>query len=335
MRFNSVTGPLATGGGDFRYMPQSNTPSGVAASTPSGGDAGAAAVPGIEIARPGFESYCYVGLSDKAETPGIYDPNTHPSAGVTDNFFTAWWSTYWNQEQSTTANRIAGSAQAAGGLAETIIGATAVGAGIGFAGPTGGTSMIVTGVGIGVVGHGVDTTQAGVRQMLSGVQTQTATSSAIESVTGSKLAGELADLAVSLVNPNAVSKMLGSRGIVGLVVDGVKGLFKGKAKPNIVGPVQMTASQSKLQHEFKHAFQFGIEGNWNKANGAKFAEALQKHIDNTPGRDGTYRGIMKVTHYYDEKTKLNVMLDEHGNLVGAWKLAPRQWPHMDTDLNIE
>jgi len=39
---------------------------------------------------------------------------------------------------------------------------------------------------------------------------------------------------------------------------------------------------------------------------------------------GTYRGNMQVTHYYDPATGLNVMLDKDKNLVGAWKLNDKQ-----------
>jgi hypothetical protein len=83
---------------------------------------------------------------------------------------------------------------------------------------------------------------------------------------------------------------------------------------------------AKLQHEFKHAAQFGVTGNWNAKNAAAFAEALNNHIakEGIQKIEGTYRNTQKVTHYYDPATKLNVMLDKDGNLVGAWELGKDQ-----------
>lgn len=37
--------------------------------------------------------------------------------------------------------------------------------------------------------------------------------------------------------------------------------------------------QSKLQYEFKHAWDFGVTGNWNKANGELFTNTIKNHIN--------------------------------------------------------
>lgn len=94
-----------------------------------------------------------------------------------------------------------------------------------------------------------------------------------------------------------------------------------------------TISPSKLQHEFKHAEHFGISGNWNKQTGKAFHDAIQAHVGRTDIQKitGTYRGTIKVTHHFDPATGLNVMVDEAGNLVGAWRLGKAQ---MDNLLRI-
>jgi hypothetical protein len=44
---------------------------------------------------------------------------------------------------------------------------------------------------------------------------------------------------------------------------------------------------------------------------------------------------IKVTHYFDEKTNLNVMLDENGNWVGAWKLTKEQKDNLFRIGNVQ
>jgi len=84
-------------------------------------------------------------------------------------------------------------------------------------------------------------------------------------------------------------------------------------------------SSRQLQSKFKHASDFGVSGNYSKANAAKYSEALNQHI-NSPGVTkipGTYRGDA-VTHYLDPATGLNVIVDPSGAFVSGWKLGPEQ-----------
>ena len=92
-----------------------------------------------------------------------------------------------------------------------------------------------------------------------------------------------------------------------------------------------------MQHEFKHAPQFGITGTWNKQNGEAFAQAIRDHINKSSIEiiEGTYRGTIRVTHYFDPTTKLNVMLDQKGNLVGAWKLTEEQFTYLRKIFNVQ
>lgn len=87
--------------------------------------------------------------------------------------------------------------------------------------------------------------------------------------------------------------------------------------------LQTTAKQ--LQKKFKHAADFGVKGNYNKANAAKFSSAINKHINssNVKAIQGTYRGN-SVTHYLDPKTGLNVIANPNGSFHSGWKLGSEQ-----------
>jgi RHS repeat-associated protein len=93
----------------------------------------------------------------------------------------------------------------------------------------------------------------------------------------------------------------------------------------------LRTSTQQLQSKFKHAADFGIQGNYNAANGAAFRSAINQHI-NSPGVQviqGTYRGT-PVTHYVNPQTGLNVMSNSAGEFLSGWKLSPQQLQHVTT-----
>ncbi|HEU5128588.1 MAG TPA: colicin D domain-containing protein [Glycomyces sp.] len=101
----------------------------------------------------------------------------------------------------------------------------------------------------------------------------------------------------------------------------------GSSKPSD----SVTFSDKQLNKKFKHAEDFGIEGNNNRANQQKFKEALIEHVD-APGTqriEGTYRG-QDVIHYVDPATGRNVMTDRDGNLLSAWTLNEAQLQNVTT-----
>ncbi|MDR0299316.1 MAG: hypothetical protein LBI13_04460, partial [Streptococcaceae bacterium] len=107
------------------------------------------------------------------------------------------------------------------------------------------------------------------------------------------------------------------------------------SKESESGNILDDISQSKLQHEFKHADDFGIDGNWNKVNGQAFKEALQKQIENvTKPIAGSYRGE-QVTHYFDSITKTDVMVRPDGTLAGSWKLSQQQIENLLRNGNVQ
>ncbi|MEM6737166.1 MAG: colicin D domain-containing protein [Bacteroidota bacterium] len=80
-----------------------------------------------------------------------------------------------------------------------------------------------------------------------------------------------------------------------------------------------------LDDKSRRVGDFGVTGNFNKANAAKFNSAINQHI-NSPGVraiQGTYRGN-PVTHYVNPNTGLNVISNPNGTFLSGWKLNPAQ-----------
>lgn len=81
-----------------------------------------------------------------------------------------------------------------------------------------------------------------------------------------------------------------------------------------------------LQHEFSgHAPDFGVTGNWNSVNADLFKQAIQTHIVSASlSLQGTFRGTISVTHYFDPITNLWAAVDHANIFVAGWKLYPSQ-----------
>ncbi|WP_430514563.1 colicin D domain-containing protein [Pannonibacter phragmitetus] len=96
----------------------------------------------------------------------------------------------------------------------------------------------------------------------------------------------------------------------------------GTGAPNTVLP---SYSTRQLQHEFKHAADFGVRGSWNRVNGEAFQRAIDQHISDpaTTVIQGTYRG-QAVTHHFNPNTGNNVFVRPDGSFWGGWKLSPDQ-----------
>jgi len=88
----------------------------------------------------------------------------------------------------------------------------------------------------------------------------------------------------------------------------------------------INSSQKQLQKKFKHAEDFGYTGNSSKKGLEDFSKIIQDHVDakSTQQIKGTYRWNQEVYHYFDPKTKLNVMTDLDNNFISGWKLSDIQ-----------
>ena len=111
--------------------------------------------------------------------------------------------------------------------------------------------------------------------------------------------------------------------VLGVATDGI---IKGKLPvANSTPKSFINASNSQLQKKFKHAGDFGVSGNYSKANVQNFRNALNDHKanQNTIKIEGTYRGN-DVNFYYNSKNNLNVIESKSGDFVSGWKLNKSQ-----------
>ena len=80
----------------------------------------------------------------------------------------------------------------------------------------------------------------------------------------------------------------------------------------------------KLQHEYKHAEDFGVSGNWNKAAGESYQSAIQNHfVSATDIFKSTYRG-QEVFVYINKSTGVGAYTNLSGGYIGGWKFSPGQ-----------
>lgn len=101
-----------------------------------------------------------------------------------------------------------------------------------------------------------------------------------------------------------------------------KVITKGTAKAAKLPNTSFTIN--KLQHEFKHAGDFRVTGNWNKVTGEIYQKAIQKHIDTAKDvYKSTYRG-QDVYVYINKSTGVGEYTDLLGNYVGGWKFSSDQ-----------
>lgn len=96
----------------------------------------------------------------------------------------------------------------------------------------------------------------------------------------------------------------------------------------------LIAGPRQLQSKFKHAADFGVTGNYNKANAAEFNAAIQQHINAAGTRSirGIYRGDA-VTHFLDPETGLNV-ISRDGTFVSGWRLNADQLANVLRDGSL-
>ena len=94
-------------------------------------------------------------------------------------------------------------------------------------------------------------------------------------------------------------------------VDAADGVFDAVRRTLHINP-------RTLQHEFKHAKDYGIFGNWNTANRDAFEQAIRDQINSVDNPIiGTYRTTKDVVHFYNPETGLDTMVDLNGNFVAG------------------
>jgi hypothetical protein len=96
-------------------------------------------------------------------------------------------------------------------------------------------------------------------------------------------------------------------------------------------PRTLVAAERQLQMKFKHAGDFGVTGNYNRASAQQFREALQRHVSNPEVRQivGQCRKNDAI-HYLDPRSGLNVVTDRAGNFITGWRLEGVQLRDVST-----
>ena len=161
---------------------------------------------------------------------------------------------------------------------------------------------------------------------------------------GADLPADLRDLAYDLQHWNELVKnnpgqialdTVGVLPLVGVIKYGDEAALIIKKADGTIEKVIKNSAQSlnlpdvkfttaKLQHEYKHAIDFGVNGKWNKELGIKYQQAIQNHIDTAPEiYKSTYRGQEVYVHFNPE-TGIGTYVDMTGNYIGGWKFSDNQ-----------
>lgn len=99
------------------------------------------------------------------------------------------------------------------------------------------------------------------------------------------------------------------------------------------GPVWWPLEQ--LQSKWEHAKAFGVTVNWSQNNAALFQGALQTHLTRCDRViQGTYRGTIQGTHYYESATKLWQFFTQDGKFLTGWKLYDNQVQDLLNNANV-
>ncbi len=95
-------------------------------------------------------------------------------------------------------------------------------------------------------------------------------------------------------------------------------------------------TDKKLQHEYQHAGDYGVSGNWNSQNKEAFKQAIINQVSSVSNPiKGTFRGKIEVFHYYDPVTGIDTIIDMNGNFIAGWKLSPEQIKWLFTNGNVQ
>lgn len=92
---------------------------------------------------------------------------------------------------------------------------------------------------------------------------------------------------------------------------------------------------NKLQHEYKHAGDFGITGNWNNSKAVEYQQAIESHISSaTDIFISKYKGD-DVYVYFNSRTQIGAYVDYRGSYVGGWKFSQNQINyHMNNGIKL-
>src|SRR5277367_4316116 len=90
--------------------------------------------------------------------------------------------------------------------------------------------------------------------------------------------------------------------------------------------MKLNFSIVSLQHEFSHAKDFGISGNWNSQSGRLFQWALEEIVrgPTTAEYRIQFRGLADYRIFLDQRSGKAVICDCDGGFRAAWDLGAEQ-----------
>ena len=97
------------------------------------------------------------------------------------------------------------------------------------------------------------------------------------------------------------------------------------ANTNKRSNIEVKFDEKNVQHEFKHAKDFGIEGNWNKENAQLFKNKIIEHVNDpeTIMLKSVYHGE-RTNLFYNPRTNIGVHLRLNNHFWTGWKLSLNQ-----------
>jgi len=83
--------------------------------------------------------------------------------------------------------------------------------------------------------------------------------------------------------------------------------------------------EKQIQKKFKHSPDFGVIGHFSNANAARLERAIIAHVKDraTVPIEGVYRE-KPATHFFNQKTRLNVVRNPDGTFRSGWKMNAQQ-----------
>lgn len=109
-------------------------------------------------------------------------------------------------------------------------------------------------------------------------------------------------------------------------VEGGKSSFVSGGQRFVIQALSISFNTANLQHEFTHAPDFGINGNWNRENAARFEKALRDVVNgpNTKEYLIEFRGQSGFRAFLEQPTGKAVIFDPSGNFRAAWDLGAEE-----------
>lgn len=84
----------------------------------------------------------------------------------------------------------------------------------------------------------------------------------------------------------------------------------------------------QLEEKYRqHASTYGFPLNYNRANGQRFIDFLRSYVedpDKTQRIVGTFRRNIRVIHYFEPATRMNIMVYPDGSFITVYQLSAVQ-----------